>query len=96
MIFSASSCREIGVCPAGTFFSDLCCCSGASGCTHEKSSGHTKSQFVFGDLLFRPLVIFQRADDEFDFVGGFQMRNVFKAVAFSTSPLDGHFKSMMR
>ena len=39
MIFSASSRREIGVCPAGTFFSDLFCCSGASGCTQENSSG---------------------------------------------------------
>jgi hypothetical protein len=33
------------------------------------------------DLLFRPFVIFERADDEFDFVGGFQMRDVFKPIA---------------
>ena len=31
MIFSASARREIGVCPAGTFFSAGFCCPGASG-----------------------------------------------------------------
>jgi len=36
---------------------------------------------MFGDLLFGPFVVFQRADDEFDFVGGFQMGEVVGTIA---------------
>ena len=82
MIFSAKFFREIGVWPAGTFLSDLFCCSGVSGCTHENSSGQMESSLCAVICCFRPFVIFDRADDEFDFIGGFQMRDVFQTIAF--------------
>src|ERR1039458_1099106 len=37
---------------------------------------------VFGDLLPGPLIIFNRADDEFDFVGRFQEFEICPAIAF--------------
>ena len=43
--------------------------------------GANGSQVVFGDLLFHPGVIFHGADDEFDFVGAFQVREIFPTVA---------------
>ena len=35
-----------------------------------------------GDLLLRPLVVFDRADDELDFVSGFELREVAPAIPF--------------
>jgi len=36
---------------------------------------------VLRDLLLRPVVIFDRADDELDFVSGLQVRKIFQEVA---------------
>src|SRR3989454_3298690 len=36
---------------------------------------------MLGDLLFRPVVVFLGADDEFDFVRALQMLQVFPAIA---------------
>jgi hypothetical protein len=38
-------------------------------------------ELVPGNLFFGPLIIFQCADDEFDFVSGFQMRDVLREIA---------------
>lgn len=38
-------------------------------------------EFIFGNSLFGPDVILHRADDEFDFVSGFEVSNIFPAIA---------------
>jgi len=47
----------------------------------RKKQGAYQIQPVFGDFLPGPLVIFNGADDELDFVGRFQVFEVFPAIA---------------
>jgi len=75
--FTTGNRREAG----GNFFERLALLFRCERMHPGKQQRTNGIQLVRGDLLLGPLVIFNRADDEFDFVGGFQMRDVLETVA---------------
>lgn len=66
----------------GNFFQRFILLLGCEGVHPGNEQWANGSEVVFRDLLFHPGVIFHGADDEFDFVGAFQVRQVFPAIAF--------------